>query len=114
MELLFFCFAGEITANNKLVYNGTELHAIDKDSQILPFRHYEYMLIVVNGAGDAHSPWASVVTRQAPPTSVQSPSVTVSFVGSFYPLWILCDVMLDMHIFFSQQLHILYLVLFYG
>ncbi|KAK7504941.1 hypothetical protein BaRGS_00003969 [Batillaria attramentaria] len=67
--------SGETYDGVILVYNGTNLEVTDSDLRLRPFQMYQYMVIAVNGAGKTSSQWVSVTTRQAPPTSVDPPTI---------------------------------------
>ena len=72
--------SGDSPGDVILVYNGTELEVTDADPKLLPYQLYQYMVIAVNGAGKANSPWAEITTKQAPPTLVNPPVIVVSCV----------------------------------
>jgi hypothetical protein len=76
--------SGESFGDVVLVYNGTVLEATDTDARVLPYKPYQYMVISINAAGNANSPWAEVTTRQGAPTFVAPPLILVSFYPWLY------------------------------
>ena len=73
-------FSGDSPGDVVLVHNGTGFEYTDADPNLLPYRPYQYMVIAINGAGKANSPWADITTKQAPPTSVDPPVIVVGSV----------------------------------
>ncbi|XP_076463865.1 usherin-like [Babylonia areolata] len=67
--------AGNSYGSAVTVYNGTAMEYTDRDEALLPFRSYQYMVMAINSAGQANSPWADVTTRQGPPTFVDPPVI---------------------------------------
>ena len=59
------------------VYNGTRLRYSDYDDRVRPYTEYQYMVSAVNSVGKADGPWASVFTKEAPPSGLQPPDIKV-------------------------------------
>lgn len=62
----------------KLVYNGSSESNTDRDSELLPYKKYQYSVTAVNNVGKVDSLWAEIDTKEAPPESVPAPNILVS------------------------------------
>lgn len=60
-----------------MVYNGSAQAYTDKDTNLLPYSKYEYMVTAVNNVGKVNSLWKSIATKEAPPDSIPAPSIQV-------------------------------------
>ena len=61
----------------KLLYQGPAESFRDRDSQLLPFTEYEYLVSAFNSEGYVSSEWERVRTKEAPPFGVPPPVVKV-------------------------------------
>ncbi|XP_062584554.1 usherin-like isoform X1 [Saccostrea cucullata] len=55
------------------VYNGTKTRTSDFNT--VPFTTYQYMVMSLNSVGGTESEWASVSTKEAPPTGLSPPVI---------------------------------------
>ncbi|XP_066526697.1 usherin [Hoplias malabaricus] len=77
------------TQEELLVFIWTEgpLEFIDASDSLKPFTEYEYKVITHNSQGSASSPWSSVLTLEAEPQDMDTPTVWPSSAYSILLNW---------------------------